>query len=103
MHDSRTRLFETWRSLCGGHQTRLRGTLGGEPPDTSSDDDGKKDKKKRSTGRRDLRKLPLEEERIEMPDPLYERLVADGKAKRIDFEESCKASRANPPVRRRAP
>jgi transposase len=68
----------------------LAGTLGGEPSDTSSDDDGKKDKKKRSTGRRDLRKLPLEEERIEIPDPLYEQLVADGKAKRIDFEESCK-------------
>ena len=28
--------------------------------------------------------------RVEIADPLYEQLVADGKAKRIDFEESCK-------------
>jgi transposase len=70
----------------------LAGTLGDEPSDTSSEDDGddKKDKRKRSTGRRDLRKLPLEEERIEIVDPLYEELVAQGNAKRIDFEESCK-------------
>jgi transposase len=74
----------------------LAGTLRDEPSDTSSDDDGdgddddKKDKKKRPTGRRDLRKVPLEEERIEIADPLYEDLVAQGKAKRIDFEESCK-------------
>jgi transposase len=46
--------------------------------------------KKKPTGRRDLKKLPLEEERIEISDPLYEQLVAEGKAKRIDFEESCK-------------
>src|ERR1700733_8323981 len=66
----------------------LAGTLREE----SSDDDGddKKDKKRRSTGRRDLRKLLLEEERIEITDPLYEDLVAQGKAKRVDFEESCK-------------
>jgi transposase len=70
----------------------LAGTLDDEPSDTSSDDDGgdKKVRKKRPTGRRDLRKLPLEEERIEIADPLYEDLVAQGKAKRIDFEESCK-------------
>jgi transposase len=42
------------------------------------------------TGRRNLKKLPLEEERIEITDPLYEELVAKGLAKRIDFEESCK-------------
>ena len=42
------------------------------------------------TGRRNLKMLPLEEERIEIPDPLYEELVAKGLAKRIDFEESCK-------------
>jgi transposase len=70
----------------------LAGTLNDEPSDTSSEDDGddKKDKKRRSTGRRDLRKLLLEEERIEIADPLYEDLVAQGKAKRVDFEESCK-------------
>jgi transposase len=71
----------------------LAGTLVDEPSDTAPDgngDDDKKDKKKRSTGRRDLRKLPLEEERIEIADPLYEQLVEQGKATRIDFEESCK-------------
>lgn len=42
------------------------------------------------TGRRNLKKLPLEEERIELPDPIYEELVEKGLAKRIGFEESCK-------------
>jgi transposase len=67
----------------------LAGTLPDEPPSDDGDDD-KKVKKQRSTGRRDLKKLPLIEERIEIPDTLYEELVAQGKAKRIDFEESCK-------------
>jgi transposase len=59
--------------------------------DDDDDDDAPADKKKRaSTGRRNLKNLPLEEERIEITDPLYEELVADGKAERIDFEESCK-------------
>jgi transposase len=47
-------------------------------------------KRKKPTGRRDLSKLSLEEERIEMTDELFEKLVADGKAERIGFEESCK-------------
>jgi transposase len=68
--------------------------LAGMPADKSSDDDDdntdKKKVKKKPTGRRDLKKLPLEEERVEISDPLYEQLVAQGKAKRIDFEESCK-------------
>jgi len=42
------------------------------------------------TGRRDLKKATLEEERVEITDPLHEELVAAGKAKRIGFEESCK-------------
>jgi transposase len=54
------------------------------PPASSDEPKGK------PTGRRDLRKLPLEEERIELPDPVYEELVEKGLAKRIDFEESCK-------------
>lgn len=45
---------------------------------------------RKPSGRRDLRALPLEEERIEAPDPLYEQLVADGKAKRIGFEDTVK-------------
>jgi transposase len=46
--------------------------------------------KSRPTGRRDLRRLPLEEDRIEIPDELFEKLVAESKAERIGFEESCK-------------
>jgi transposase len=46
--------------------------------------------RKKPTGRRDLRKLALEEERIEIADPLYEELVEANKAKRIGFEESCR-------------
>jgi transposase len=73
----------------------LAGTLEGEHSDAQADeDDGgeddKRDRKKRSTGRRDLKKLPLEEQRIELTDPLYEDLVAQGKAERAGFEESCK-------------
>lgn len=45
---------------------------------------------KRSSGRRDLRTLPLEERRVEVTDPLFDELVAQGKAERIGFEESCK-------------
>ena len=65
----------------------LAGKPHGDDDDTPPND---KKKKTKSTGRRDLKKLPLEEERVEIPDPLYERLVADGKAARIGFEESCK-------------
>jgi transposase len=41
-------------------------------------------------GRRDLKKVALEEERIELTDALCEELVAQGKAERIGFEESAK-------------
>lgn len=63
---------------------------------TTSDDDQEGDeesptkKKRTSTGRRNLMSLALEEDRVEIADPLYEELVAEGKAKRIGFEESCK-------------
>jgi transposase len=46
--------------------------------------------KPRAHGRRDLKQWPLEEERIEIKDELFEQLVAAGKAKRIGFEESSK-------------
>jgi transposase len=49
-----------------------------------------KDPKNKPKGRRDVRKAPLEEERIELSDPLFEELVASGKAERIGYEESCK-------------
>jgi transposase len=78
----------------------LAGTLGlGKEPDVEEDDDaspasdGKrrgKRKGNRGTGRRDLRALPLEEERIEITDPHLEALVAEGKVTRHGFEETCK-------------
>ena len=45
---------------------------------------------KKPTGRRDLSKMALEEERVEIPDELFEKLVAEGKAERMDFEVSYK-------------
>jgi len=45
--------------------------------------------RRKSTGRRDLKQLPLEEMRVEVTDPLFEELVAQGKAERIGYEESC--------------
>jgi transposase len=44
----------------------------------------------RPKGRRNLKKVSLPEERVEITDPLFEQLVAEGKAERIGFEESCK-------------
>ncbi|MGH7435707.1 MAG: IS66 family transposase [Polyangiaceae bacterium] len=76
----------------------LAGTLGDDTTG-ASDDDKKKDKKK-PTGRRDLKKLPLEEERIEIADPVYEQLVEQGKATRIAFEESCKLAHKRGGMRR---
>jgi transposase len=52
--------------------------------------DQKKKKKRKPSGRRDLKGLPLEEKRVEIGDPLFEELVAQGKAERIGFEESYK-------------
>jgi transposase len=74
---------------------RLCGTLGPAAENEASDgDDGpkgpSKGAKKKPTGRRDLRKAPLEEERVEIADPLFEQLVEGGKAERIGHEESCK-------------
>ncbi|HZF49891.1 MAG TPA: IS66 family transposase [Polyangiaceae bacterium] len=51
---------------------------------------GPKGPTKKPTGRRDLRKAPLEEERVEIKDLLFEALVAEGKATRIGYEESSK-------------
>ena len=78
----------------------LAGTLGlGKGPDVEEDAsappaaDGKRRGKRRGnrgTGRRDLRALPLEQERIEIADPHLEALVAEGKVLRHGFEETCK-------------
>lgn len=68
----------------------LAGTLGDAPQsdDNDDNDDNNKKKKQTSTGRRNLKNLPLEEDRIELTDPLFEQLVAQGKATRAGFEES---------------
>jgi transposase len=67
--------------------------LGGKPPSPTLESSGAppaERKPRKPTGRRDLHKLPLEEERVEMSDPLFDQLVAEGKAERIGFEESCR-------------
>jgi transposase len=77
---------------------QLAGTLGiGKASTQDGDDapasDGKPRGKRngnRGTGRRDLRSLPLEEERVEIADPHLEALVAEGKVVRHGFEETCK-------------
>jgi transposase len=76
----------------------LAGTLGianGDEP--KSDDrparDGKPRGKRagnRGTGRRDLKELPLEEDRVEIADPHLEQLVLEGKVIRHGFDDSYK-------------
>ena len=46
--------------------------------------------KRKPTGRRNLRLLSLGEERVELPDPVMEDLVARGEAERIGYDESSK-------------
>lgn len=75
----------------------LAGTLGLAQADARKDGDeakakdGKprgKRKQNRGTGRRDLKELPLPEERIEITDPHLEKLLAEGKVVRHGFEDS---------------
>lgn len=74
----------------------LAGTLPKNDADDKAEDitpaaSGSSDQPKgKPTGRRNIKNLPLEEERIELPDPVLEELVEKGLAKRIGFEESCK-------------
>ena len=70
--------------LAGTTPAAFRGGGGDDANDTP------KGPRKAPTGRRDLRTLPLEEERVEIDDPIFEKLVAEGRAERFDFEESCK-------------
>lgn len=64
--------------------------LGGGPPPAR--DDRLEREKRKPTGRRDLRDLKLPEVRVETFEPLFEKLVADGKAERFGFEESRKVA-----------
>ncbi|HEX7479703.1 MAG TPA: transposase, partial [Polyangiales bacterium] len=76
----------------------LAGTLGmAQRPPAAVDEtparDGKRRGKRtnnRGTGRRDLRSLPIPEERIEIPDPHLDQLVQEGKCVRHGFDESVK-------------
>lgn len=76
----------------------IAGTLGianDEQPkrDETPAKDGKPKGKRgsnRGTGRRDLKELPLPEDRVEISDPHLERLVSEGKVTRHGFEESYK-------------
>ena len=66
---------------------------GGKPGGGKTARDGKRcgnRKNNRGTGRRNLRDLPLERERIELADPHLEELVVEGTVVRHGFEESCK-------------
>ncbi len=82
-----------------GDKLRQLQALGGEPPvddppedlaPAAPDTSGASMPKPRETptGRRDLKKLPLEEIRIELADPVFEDLVARGLAERMGAEES---------------
>jgi transposase len=64
--------------------------LGGMPRGNEDDASKLKDGKRKPTGRRNLRHAAMEEERIEITDPLFEELVAKGQAERMGHEESCK-------------
>lgn len=71
----------------------LAGTLGlgMAAPDAAAGGDGAEAPAGRKpSGRRALDETKLPEERVEMTDPLYEELVAAGKAEAIGFEESRK-------------
>jgi hypothetical protein len=62
----------------------VAGTLGmgapGEEVSAQSAEGGFKKKKRKSSGRRDLSRLPLEERQVEIADPVFDALVAEGKA-----------------------
>ena len=78
----------------------LAGTLGitsGDAPKGDDHQDKAKDGKRRGkrkhnrgSGRRDLKELPLPEERVEITDPYLEKLVAEGKVVRHGFDDSYK-------------
>jgi transposase len=51
---------------------------------------GSSGEKRKPSGRRDVSSLPLEERRVEIADPVLDKLVAEGKAERIGHEESYK-------------
>lgn len=70
----------------------MAGTAGIGPSlgEQQGDDEGPRSSRPKPKGRRDLRDAKMPEERLEIPDPEFESLVARGLAERIGFEESAK-------------
>lgn len=64
--------------------------LSGLSKSVEADSVNSRRKKSHAHGRRDLRQAVLEEERVEISDPLFEELVSAGKAIHMGYEESCK-------------
>lgn len=64
--------------------------LAGDVPPEDDDDEGRRPSKRRPKGRRNLAEANLPEITVEVPDELFEQLVAEGKAERIGFETSYK-------------
>ncbi len=81
--------------IDGAAEEIAEGIAGGDTAPGSQDDDGKAKPGRtrgKPTGRRNLRNASMDEERVELTDPLFEQLVAEGKAERIGFEESYKVA-----------
>ncbi|MCP5044296.1 MAG: IS66 family transposase [bacterium] len=89
-----TELVAKMDKLAGVLPAELTGGGDGEATANSEGDGPPKKKRKKKgakpNGRRDLADADLPETRIEIPDELFEQLVAEGKAERIGFERSYK-------------
>jgi transposase len=62
--------------------------LADTPKDDTEQPPPNKKQKKKPKGRRDLKKAKLPVERIEVTDPVFEAMVAEGRAERINADES---------------
>ncbi len=65
---------------------------GGPPPMAGAPGNRPARERRKPTGRRDLRDVKAPEVRVETLDPIFEKLVTEGKAERFDFEESRKVA-----------
>lgn len=70
--------------------TEAEGTGAGPGAETGGATGSRRTGKRKPTGRRDLSKVDLPEDRVEIPDPVMEGLVGKGEAERVGFEESYK-------------
>lgn len=62
--------------------------------------DGRKNRSTKPTGRRSVEDADLPEVRVEIADPLFEQLVAEGKAEKVGFETSYKLGHERGGLRR---